>query len=104
MCEMSGTVAKLTEGALKFGRALGVLTNPKVRRYAGIVKICINSTFFFPTELGRHEPSRKACSERHEEQIVCGTFVVFFVNGKLTFILRGLNATCCRHEFGDESL
>ena len=48
MYEMSGTVAKLTEGALKFGRALGVLTNPKVRRYAGIVKICINSTFFFP--------------------------------------------------------
>ena len=101
---MSGTGAKLTEGALKLGRALGVLENPKVRCYAGIMKICINLTFFFSTELGRHEANRKVCSERHEEQIVREIFIVFFVNGKLAFILRDLNATCCRHEFGDESL
>ena len=33
---MSATNAKLTEGVLLLGRALGVLTNPKVQRYAGM--------------------------------------------------------------------
>ena len=106
MNEMSGTGAKLTEGALKLGRALGVLENPKVRCYAGIMKICINLTFFFPQSSAAMKQTEKYVQNAMKNKL-CVKYLLFFSwmgNGKLSFILCDLNATCCRHEFGDESL
>ena len=77
MNEMSGTGAKLTEGALKLGRALGVLENPKVRCYAGIMKICINLTFFFPQSSAAMKQTEKYVQNAMKNKL-CVKCLLFF--------------------------
>ena len=105
--EMSGTDAKLAEDALKLGRALGVLANPKVRRYAGIARnlYCINLKLFPPPQSpAAMKQAEKYVQNAMKNKLCVEKFYCFCMNRKHAFVLRGLNATCCRHEFGDESL